>query len=199
MNNTDSSIRDVSGREPSALDKGPWYKEPWPWLLMVMPACSIALGFLMLGLALGTNNSLVVDDYYKQGKAINQRIARDRLAAELGVIATLSRENEMIAVQISLPQNAPAEALNTALSAEFLLRWSHVTQDTRDGEARLVPTGQGRYTSADGAALPESGRYRLHIEPVGDAWRLVSPVLRLESLGSVEIAPASLAVPGVTS
>jgi len=82
---------------------------------------------------------------------------------------------------------------------EFLLRWSHVTQDTRDGEARLIPTGQGKYTSVGGSTLPESGRYRLHIEPVGDAWRLVSPIVKLESLGSVEIEPAAFAVPGVTS
>jgi hypothetical protein len=183
----------------SERDAGPWYKEPWPWIIMAFPATSVVLGFMMLTLALNTNNSLVVDDYYKQGKAINQRIARDRMAAELGVVATLSRENEAIAVQISLPQDAPADDLTAALSAEFLLRWSHVTQDTRDGEARLIPTGQGKYTSVGGSTLPESGRYRLHIEPVGDAWRLVSPIVKLESLGSVEIEPAAFAVPGVTS
>ncbi len=47
--------------------------------------------------------------------------------------------------------------------------------------------------------MPANGRDRLHIEPAGDAWRLVSPVVRLESLGSVDSEPAEFAVPGVTS
>lgn len=53
-------------------DIKPWYRYGWPWFLMSFPAMAVVLGFHLLYLAMNTNNSLVVDDYYKQGKGINQ-------------------------------------------------------------------------------------------------------------------------------
>ena len=165
------------------LDAGPWYREPWPWILIAIPGSSVAFGILMLTLALGTNNSLVVDDYYREGKAINQRIERDRRAAELGVVARVETRGGVPALVIETRgQASPPAAM---LAPEIRLRWAHVTQDTRDGEAVLRPVGGGRYavgTGPDDAPdrFPAEGRYRLHVEPFGGDWRLVSPVLVLE-------------------
>lgn len=180
-------------------DSGPWYREPWPWIIMAFPFASVLLGILMLTLALTTNNSLVVDDYYKQGKGINQRIARDRIASEMGVHATVSREDGGIGLTIEVPETSDTEVRTAAYSAQFVLRWTHVTQSERDGEALLTPVGRGQYFSVGSVSLPDDGRYRLHLEPVGNAWRLVSPVYRLESIEPFELAPATQAVPGVAS
>jgi hypothetical protein len=65
-------------------DRGPWYREPWPWLLMLGPVTVIIAGFITAYLAVVSNDGLVEDDYYKQGLTVNQRTARDQRAAELG-------------------------------------------------------------------------------------------------------------------
>ena len=69
----------------------PWYRQIWPWLLMLMPATALFGGLATFYLAATTNNALVVDDYYREGKAINQQLARDTKATQLGLTATLTR------------------------------------------------------------------------------------------------------------
>ena len=57
----------------------PWYREPWPWILMAGPAIVVVAGFATLAIAVKTDDGLVADDYYKQGLAIN-RVLRARRA-----------------------------------------------------------------------------------------------------------------------
>lgn len=178
----------------------PWYKEPWPWIIMAFPFTSMVLGAMMFTLAMNTNNSLVVDDYYKQGKGINRRIARDRMAVELGVEALIKQTKTGIELTISTSNNDKLNAQPTIYAAEFVLRWTHVTHSERDGEATLRPVGPGRYYSViPQALLPSEGRYRLHVQPAGDAWRLVSPVVPFENIDHILIKPNLLAVPGAVS
>jgi hypothetical protein len=66
-----------------------WYREPWPWLLMLGPALVIIAGVVTAYLAVVSNDGLVEDDYYKQGLTVNQRTVRDQRAAELGIEAEL--------------------------------------------------------------------------------------------------------------
>ncbi len=39
----------------------PWYREPWPWLLMAGPAIVVVAGFLTLGFAIQSADGLVAD------------------------------------------------------------------------------------------------------------------------------------------
>ena len=54
----------------------PWYREPWPWLLMAGPVAVVLAGIATTVLAVTTFDGLVADDYYKQGLGINRVIAR---------------------------------------------------------------------------------------------------------------------------
>lgn len=67
----------------------PWYMHRWPWLLMLGPALVIVAGVHTTWLAFSQADALVVDDYYKQGKAINQDLRRDRVAATMGLAANM--------------------------------------------------------------------------------------------------------------
>src|SRR3712207_6000995 len=67
----------------------PWYKHRWPWLLMLGPAVVVVAGVYTTYLAFSQPDALVVDDYYKQGKAINQDLRRDRAAASMALEAML--------------------------------------------------------------------------------------------------------------
>ena len=50
----------------------PWYKEPWPWVLIAIPFSAVIMGVVLITLALESEDGLVVDDYYWKGKQINQ-------------------------------------------------------------------------------------------------------------------------------
>ena len=68
----------------------PWYKHRWPWLLMIGPGLSVVVGSFMGYIAFTQPDALVVGDYYKQGKAINQDLKRDTIASNLAMDTSLS-------------------------------------------------------------------------------------------------------------
>ena len=55
------------------VDKS-WYHFPWVWGLILIPMSAVVFGVLMFVMAGIHRDDLVVDDYYKDGMAINQRV-----------------------------------------------------------------------------------------------------------------------------
>jgi hypothetical protein len=45
----------------------PWYRQPWPWLLMIPPAAAVIGGFITLYLAVTRPDALVRDDCHRDG------------------------------------------------------------------------------------------------------------------------------------
>ena len=164
----------------------PWYCYGWPWFLISFPLISVILGVVMIYLALQTNNSLVVDDYYKQGKAINVRLERDQQASLRGISATLLPDAEGLILQLST--TSPQPAGSTSWPDLLDVRWVHVTQAERDHQAQFHALGGQRYL-APATKHPDNGHYRIHIQPVGNpSWRLVSNLQTLNDTDSVKIA-----------
>jgi hypothetical protein len=62
----------------------PWYRQLWPWLLISGPATVLVAGAITMWIAFSTSDGLVADDYYKQGLAINKRLAREDAARARG-------------------------------------------------------------------------------------------------------------------
>lgn len=141
----------------------PWYKQRWPWILMSLPAVSVVLGSTLLYFAITTNDGLVVDDYYRQGRAIDQTIARATHASELGLVADMSIRSE--AVSIRLTANEEVE-----LPAELLVSFLHPTRAGFDQMLRLPQAGDGEYSG--GIAPLSIGRWRIQIEDGEREWRL---------------------------
>ena len=44
-------------------DNQPWYREPWPWILMAGPGIVIIGAVITIWLAVVSNDGLVTDDY----------------------------------------------------------------------------------------------------------------------------------------
>ena len=62
----------------------PWYRQGWPWFLIAFPATAVVAGIATLVIAIQTFDGMVVDDYYKEGRAIVQTIGRVEHAREMG-------------------------------------------------------------------------------------------------------------------
>jgi hypothetical protein len=54
-----TTIRIHEARGSRRLDARPWYRQFWPWFLVVLPAASIVLSFVTLYLALETGDAVV--------------------------------------------------------------------------------------------------------------------------------------------
>lgn len=159
----------------------PWYRQRWPWLLMIMPATAMFGGIFTWWLAATTNNSMVVDDYYREGRAINQQLARDDLATRLELSATLR--------QGTAAATAPASAagialeLNGQLAASgfpdaLALRLVHATESALDAQVALRHEGGGHYVAA--GVLPASGNWIVHLEDPQRSWRLLARTDRFD-------------------
>ena len=144
-------------------DGKPWYKEPWPWVLMAGPAIVIVAGFVTAWLAIISNDGLVTDDYYKQGLAISQRLQRDHYASDLGLRADFMRSGQQVRLLVTADGDA-------ALPDELMLKLAHPTRAGQDQLVKMVSEGQGFYGGK--LAGDVSGRRYVSIEDPSGKWRL---------------------------
>src|SRR3954471_16187705 len=79
----------------------PWYREPWPWFLMSGPAAVLVAGAITSWIAFRTADGLVVEDYYKQGLAINKVLKREETAQRLGIGASIALHADRLEVRMS--------------------------------------------------------------------------------------------------
>lgn len=140
----------------------PWYREPWPWIVMAGPAIVIVAGIATTVLAVTSFDGLVADDYYRQGLSINRVLARDEAARALGVTALVQFNETRSRVRVVLGERAGPATLRLALS--------HPTIAGDDQEVALRSTAPGVYEGA--MAAPRQGRFHLKLEDGDGRWRL---------------------------
>lgn len=148
--------------ENTKMDIAPWYRQRWPWIIISIPATSVVLGLSLLYVAITTWDGLVVDDYYRQGRAIDQTMARSVYAAELGLAADLQFRTDHITVRLSANEGV-------ALPPRVLVTIAHPTRSGRDQSVAL----DGSDGEFSGALSPLStGRWLVQIEDGERTWRL---------------------------
>jgi hypothetical protein len=158
----------------------PWYRHRWPWFLMIGPVLVLVGGAVMMWLASSRPDAMVVGDYYKQGKAINQELKRDRAASRLrlrfeaGYDAAAGRITGTL-----LSRGEPVRA-------PFHIRLAHPTQPERDRVLEALPDGQGRFAAA--ALALERTHWQVVVEGGARDWRLAGswsparqPVLTIQA------------------
>jgi uncharacterized protein len=138
----------------------PWYREPWPWILMAAPAAAVVAGAATVWIAVDSADGLVADDYYKRGLAINQVLALEENARRLGVQARAEARDGRLRVALA---GAAPEAVFAQLA--------HATRAGYDQRLRLARAAPGLYE----AELPPlaAGRWRVVLEDPRGEWRVV--------------------------
>ena len=162
----------------------PWYREPWPWLLMMGPFVVIVAGIVTAWLAVSTNDGLVAEDYYKKGLQIGQTLARSERASSLGLVARVSVTTDELGVRLT------AAAPGFSAPQRLTVTVSHPTRAGLDQTRILERTGD-RYAAA--FRLPASGHWLVTIEDEAASWRLlgnvVLPAAGEVAIGGVDPAP----------
>lgn len=92
----------------------PWYREPWPWVLIALPAIAVVGGITTAVIAFRGADGVVAADYYKRGLAINEELSRSRLAATLGIEAQIRiggiEPGDGVGIRLIAAQPLPPEA-----------------------------------------------------------------------------------------
>lgn len=158
----------------------PWYREPWPWLLLVPIVASMIVGFSMLGVAIKTSDGLVSEDYYRQGVLYNERRVRDDAAKAMGIVAdlTIDAVTGDVVVVIDFGSAPPVDRVRGALR--------HPTYARGDIEFELVALRPGYFQAAI-SALPPGAREVELVAP-DDSWRITARV-GLPLAGMIRLAP----------
>lgn len=146
----------------------PWYKQFWPWFLVAIPLSSVVMGVVMIWLAVSGRDSLVTEDWYKDGMAINQRLDKQHAAQKLGIEAFITVDPNSNALFIELG------GINTQQISELDIEFAHPTLEHNDFSLRLLPAPTRKFY----AALPRSleGLFYLTLTAPGSDWEILSGV-----------------------
>jgi hypothetical protein len=140
----------------------PWYRHRWPWLLMAGPFVVLIAGAITMWISFSGADALVVDDYYKQGKAINQDLRRDRHAADMGLSLSLRFD----AASGALLGQVRGFNQRSALSLSLI----HPTMPEKDLKLEAIADEQGRFAVA--LPLLDRALWKVQLEDVTRTWRL---------------------------
>jgi hypothetical protein len=155
----------MHGKVPELNPHAPWYSHPWPWLLMLGPLLVVLAGAYTIWLSFARQDALVVDDYYKQGKAINLDLGRDRVAAGLKMRFGMRYDaaNGVLSGTIfSLGQPA---------KGGVVINLVHSTQPEKDIRLQVQPDMNGRFSVA--LNLLDIARWQVLVEGERRDWRLL--------------------------
>jgi len=156
----------------------PWYKEFWPWFLIAVPVATLIMGGVLLNLAISTEDSLVIDDYYKEGKAINASLDKEAVAKRLNITTDLTIKDGSIALEFhsSIPKEGNAVKLN----------FYHVTLEERDVSILLSRDANGIYRGFVEQNL--DGKWRVSLTPFDESWKIQNTLV-LPQPGAIKFNP----------
>lgn len=155
-------------------DCGPWYTHLWVWFIIAPLIAVVAASSVLVYMAVVHGDDVVQDNYYKEGRLINQRLVQDEHALLINVHGRTEFDLESGEVFLTLNSDK-------ALPQELLLLLNHPTSENFDHEIRLQMIGDNRYRGDLEMSL--SYRWYLRLLPVMDAeqqntadWRLLAEI-----------------------
>jgi hypothetical protein len=142
-------------------DTKPWYKQLWPWILIAIPVITALKAVHTIVVMQQHSPDLVVDDYYKAGRAINMQLAKYREAALRNLDAHVLVAGNRAVVRF---------AENTVLDGAVHLDFYHPTLAERDFALDAQRSGALLYI-ADLPITP-TGKWQLVVSDASKDWKL---------------------------
>lgn len=141
--------------------KNSWYREPWAWLVFILPFTAVVAGIATYIIANTNPDTLVVGDYYKKGKAINLEVGKVKTAQKLGMRFALQlKGNELIIKPTGIEKIFPL------LNVNFV----HPTLEEKDFYLALTPDGNGYFRHQFDQGV--SGKWKVTLTPFEGHWKI---------------------------
>lgn len=141
--------------------KSSWYREPWAWLVFILPFTAVVAGITTYIIANTNPDTLVVGDYYKTGKTINLEVGKVKTAQKLGMRFALQlKGNELVIKPTGIEKVFPLLNIN----------FFHPTLEEKDFYLALTPDGNGYFRHQFDHDI--SGRWKLTLSPFEGHWKI---------------------------
>lgn len=140
----------------------PWYREPWPWILMAGPFVVVIAGAITAWLAADGRDPVVDENYYKNGLALARRGAEEgftRLAGPRAEIAIGSDHRIRL-------------FLSGDRSEQVVLRFEPTDGSAPEQVLNLRPESPGFYVTTL-STVPTAGKWRVILESPAKGWQMV--------------------------
>ncbi|TYK64701.1 FixH family protein [Colwellia echini] len=145
--------------------KDSWYREPWAWLVFILPFTAVVAGISTYIIANTNPDPLVVGDYYKKGKAINLEVGKVKMAQKLGLRFALQLDgNELIIKPTGIEKVFPLLNVNFA----------HPTLAEQDFYLALTPDGNGHFRHQ--FEQPVGGKWKITLTSFEGHWKIQDTV-----------------------
>lgn len=155
---------DLSPPSSKASDERPWYRQFWPWFLIMLPATSVVGGIALVIIAVKNADDVVADSWYKDGRAINRSMDEENLARSLGIDVSALAQDAQVQVRLNSETPFPHPGILT-------LALRHPTLAAEDRVFELSHDADGVYSGA--GDLPD-GRWVVTVSPGDGNWQLYS-------------------------
>lgn len=142
-------------------DTKPWYKYLWPWILIAIPVATAIKAVHSVYVMQQHTPDLVVDDYYKAGRAINMQLAKYREAELRNLEAHVLVAGNRAVVRFTE---------NTVLEGTLHLDFYHPTLAERDFALDAERSGELLYVAT--LPLTPTGKWRLVVSDASKDWKL---------------------------
>jgi len=152
-----------------------WYRQFWPWFIMVPPFCAIVGSMITIWLAVSNPPQLAVEDYSRIEEINARNVQLTSKAVELGLTAEArllkldGSDNRDVKVVLSSDTTEAAE-----IPSELLLRLTHATKPEFDRESLLVLDSSSGQPVYRGTVEARAAKYTIQLEDLAGTWRLTS-------------------------
>lgn len=118
----------------------PFYREFWFWVVMTPLIVVVLVVAVLLTVAIRGADDTVIDNYYKQGRLINQTFDQDLRATALGLSAQLEFIAESGEVTLEMTANE-----QMSFPGQLLLLMDHPAEADKDQQIVLRRVGANQY------------------------------------------------------
>ena len=157
--------------------KDSWYREPWAWLVFILPFTAVVAGIATYIIANTNPDTLVVGDYYKKGKSINLEVGKVKMAQKLGMrFAIQLKNNELIIKPTGIEKVFPL------LNVSFF----HPTLEEKDFYLALTQDGNGYFRHHFDHNV--SGKWKLTLTSFENNWK-IQDTITLPQSNFIDLVP----------
>ena len=160
--------------------KSYWYKEPWAWLVFLLPFTAVVAGIATYIIANTNPDPLVIDDYYKKGKAINLELGKIKQAQKLGMRFALQFHNQELVIKPT-----GIERTFPVLNVNFY----HPTLEKKDFYLALTPDGNGFFRKQLDTNI--NGKWRITLSSFENNWKIQNTI-HLPQSSFIDISPTPI-------
>jgi uncharacterized protein len=126
----------IAMTEPSSVN--PWYKEPWPWMILGLLGLGIVAGTSIAFIGITNPPEMVTGEYERLGRGLTDTATRTGQARNLGLFGQVGLEGDRVVLEINAHDPA-------ALPASLLIRFQHPATSDGDSSVVLEREAHGRY------------------------------------------------------